>query len=83
MTAQAVGTRRPASLTGGVTAHAGHQVTCGSSRMSMTRRSQYDPAARVRPGVGRRERSPQYRTRMYVNELPVSRCPRTARICYA
>ena len=36
MTTQPVGTRRPASLPGGVTAYAGQPVTWSSSRTSMT-----------------------------------------------
>ena len=47
MTTQPIGTRRPASLPGGVTAYAGHLVTWSSSRTSMTRRSQQDPAVTV------------------------------------
>ena len=47
MTTQPVGTRRPASLPGGVTGYAGQPVTWSSSRTSMTRRSQQDPGVRV------------------------------------
>ena len=47
MTTQTVGTRRPASLPGGVTGYAGQPVTWSSSRTSMTRRSQQDPGVRV------------------------------------
>ena len=36
MTTQPVGTRRPASLPGGVTGYAGQPVTWSSSRTSMT-----------------------------------------------
>jgi hypothetical protein len=43
MTTQPVGTRRPASLPGGVTGYAGQPVTWSSSRTSMTRRSRHDP----------------------------------------
>jgi|HubBroStandDraft_2_1064218.scaffolds.fasta_scaffold334249_2 hypothetical protein len=42
MTTQTVGTRRSASLPGGVTGYAGQPVTWSSSRTSMTRRSQQD-----------------------------------------
>jgi hypothetical protein len=48
MTTQPVGTRRPASLPGGVTGYAGQPVTRSSSRASMTRRSRQDPGFRVR-----------------------------------
>ena len=54
MTTQTVGTRRPASLPGGITGYAGQPVTWSSSRTSMTRRSQQAPGARVhqeRPGM--------------------------------
>ncbi len=47
MTTQPVGTRRPASLPGGVTGYAGQRATWSSSRTSMTRRSQQDPGVRV------------------------------------
>ena len=46
MTTQTVGTRRSASLPGGVTGYAGQPVTWSSSRTSMTRRSQQDPGRR-------------------------------------
>ena len=36
MTTQTVGTRRPASLPGGITGYAGQPVTWSSSRTSMT-----------------------------------------------
>ena len=47
MTTQTVGTRRSASLPGGVTGYAGQPVTWSSSLTSMTRRSQQDPGVRV------------------------------------
>ena len=47
MTTQTVGTRRPASLPGGITGYAGQPVTWSSSRTSMTRRSQRDPGVGV------------------------------------
>ncbi len=46
MTTHPVGTRRQASLPGGVTAYAGQPVTWNSSRTSMTRRSQKDPGVK-------------------------------------
>src|SRR2546429_9464466 len=42
MTTHPVGTRRPASLPGGITGYAGQPATRSSSRTSMTGRSQQD-----------------------------------------